>query len=40
MASHIVEILDGVAASRSNDGKVFPMTSTFEPPPLMDWARP
>lgn len=40
MASHIVEILDGVAASRSDGGEVVPMSSTFEPPPLMDWARP
>jgi predicted dehydrogenase len=39
MAGHIVEILGGVAASRSSDGAVIPMTSTFEAPPLMGWAR-
>ncbi len=39
MAGHIVEILGGVAASRSNGGAVIPMTSTFETPPLMEWAR-
>ena len=39
LASHIVEILDGVAASRADAGTVIQMTSTFEAPPLMDWAR-
>jgi predicted dehydrogenase len=39
-AAHVVEILDAVATSVSDGGRVVSIESTFPAPPLMDWATP
>jgi predicted dehydrogenase len=39
-ARHVVEILDGIAASRTAGGTTVKITSTFDPPRLMEWAAP
>ena len=38
-AAHVVEILEGIQASISGDGRAVPIASSFEPPALMPWAE-
>ncbi|MDX6585527.1 MAG: hypothetical protein QOI10_4711, partial [Solirubrobacterales bacterium] len=38
-AAHVVEILEGAAASMAADGRRIEITSTFASPPLMPWAE-
>ncbi len=38
-AAHVVDILDGAAASMADGGRTVEIGSTFSPPPLMAWAE-
>ena len=38
-AAHVVDILDGAAASMADGGRTVSIGSTFMPPPLMPWAE-
>lgn len=38
-AAHVVEILEALATSIADGGRVIGVTSTFEPPELMPWAE-
>ncbi|MGH2416781.1 MAG: Gfo/Idh/MocA family protein [Candidatus Limnocylindria bacterium] len=38
-AAHVVEILEGAAASIADGGRRVDITSSFSPPPLMPWAQ-
>ena len=38
-AAHVVDILEGAAASMSDEGRRVEIASTFEPPALMPWAN-
>ena len=38
-AAHVVDILDGAAASMAASGDTVQIRSTFAPPPLMPWAE-
>ena len=38
-AAHVVDILEGAARSSADGGRPVAIESTFEPPPLMPWAR-
>ena len=37
-AAHVVSILEAAATSMADDGRPIEIRSTFDPPPLMDWA--
>ncbi len=38
-AAHVVDILEAAVASMADDGRPVAITSTFDAPPLMGWAR-
>lgn len=38
-AAHVVDILEGAATSMADNGRPIAIESTFDPPPLMPWAR-
>lgn len=38
-AVHVVDILEAASASMADDGRPVAIHSTFDPPPLMPWAR-
>jgi hypothetical protein len=38
-AAHVVEILEGAAASMADGGRRIEIVASFSPPPLMPWAE-
>lgn len=38
LAAHIVDIIEAVDASIAADGQPVPVSSSFDPPPLLEWA--